>query len=113
MSENTKDIPGAVYIDLVEEIRAMERCFADSEPLGWTTWPLALAEEAGKVARAVLHRKTQGVGDVRMYAVTLAAASIRFIMWMDRMDAKKDIALSASNNQNPTGPTGSTPGSQA
>lgn len=69
--------------DLIEEVKGQQERFADCKPLGWTTWPLALAEEVGNVAMAVLHREAWGTSRVRVAALSVAAAAFRFVVWMD------------------------------
>lgn len=83
---------------LIEEVKGQQERFADCKPLGWTTWPLALAEEVGKVAQAVLHREPWGTSGVRVAALSVAAAAFRFVVWMD---ATNSATANAANSTTP------------
>lgn len=76
----------SLFEEIEQRVEAQHMTYADCEPLGWTTWPLALGADLGEIAQAVLHRKTWGKGSARAAAVGLAATAVRFLYWIDRQD---------------------------
>lgn len=61
---------------------------AKARPLGWTTWPLVLTEEVGNIARATLWRYEVKADAARAATVSLAAAAMRFVAWLDTERAR-------------------------
>ena len=47
----------SIFEEIEQRAEAQRVTYADCDPLGWTTWPLALAEELGEVVKAAMHRR--------------------------------------------------------